>query len=213
MLLAQPPAATPWLLGIPSPLPATTFQDPRWSPPTHRTRSSSGTCSRLMETLRRAADWRTGVHATSGSPSGIRRELNLLLVWHLGTMGCPTGMKVAAGGCLEAASLRPTPQRPQTQNGHQRVTPTICFKNNTDTLSHSTQHGLPCVYGAHGCTTERAHFVSSLKFYLFILLLAVLGLPCCTWAFSSCGERELLWLRCTSFSSQWLLWLQSSGSR
>ena len=28
--------------------------------------------------------------------------------------------------------------------------------------------------------------------YLFIL--AVLGLHCCAWAFSSCGERELLFL-------------------
>ena len=54
MLLAQPPAATPWLLGIPSLLPATTFRDPGWSPPTHGTRSNFGTCSRLMETLRRA---------------------------------------------------------------------------------------------------------------------------------------------------------------
>ena len=29
-------------------------------------------------------------------------------------------------------------------------------------------------------------------FNLFILFLAVLGLCCCTWAFSSCGERGLL---------------------
>ena len=31
-------------------------------------------------------------------------------------------------------------------------------------------------------------------FYLFIYLLAELGLCCCTWAFSSCGERGLLFL-------------------
>ena len=30
------------------------------------------------------------------------------------------------------------------------------------------------------------------KFILFILLLAVLGLHCCAWAFSSGGERGLL---------------------
>ena len=71
-------------------------------------------------------------------------------------------------------------------------------------------------------------------FYLFIL--AVLGLRCCSQAFSTCGERELLFvvvhwlliavaslvavgsrgyslLRCTGFSLQWLLLLQSTGSR
>ena len=30
--------------------------------------------------------------------------------------------------------------------------------------------------------------------YLFIYLLAVLGLRCCAWAFSSCGERGLLFV-------------------
>ena len=29
---------------------------------------------------------------------------------------------------------------------------------------------------------------------LFILFLAALGLHCCTWAFSSCGERGLLFI-------------------
>ena len=36
------------------------------------------------------------------------------------------------------------------------------------------------------------------KFFLIIyfiyLFLAVLGLPCCAWAFSSCGERGLLFV-------------------
>ena len=33
------------------------------------------------------------------------------------------------------------------------------------------------------------------KFYLFIyLFLAALGLCCCAWAFSSCGERGLLFV-------------------
>ena len=31
-------------------------------------------------------------------------------------------------------------------------------------------------------------------FYKFILFLAALGLPCCTWAFSSCGEQGLLFV-------------------
>ena len=31
-----------------------------------------------------------------------------------------------------------------------------------------------------------------LKIYLFILFLAVLGLCCCEWAFSNCGEMRLL---------------------
>ena len=30
--------------------------------------------------------------------------------------------------------------------------------------------------------------------YLFYLFLAALGLRCCTWAFSSCGERGLLFV-------------------
>ena len=32
------------------------------------------------------------------------------------------------------------------------------------------------------------------KMYLFYLFLAVLGLCCCAWAFSSCGERGLLFV-------------------
>ena len=39
---------------------------------------------------------------------------------------------------------------------------------------------------------SKHHFIYFFKFiYLF---LAVLGLPCCTWAFSSCGERGLLFV-------------------
>ena len=32
------------------------------------------------------------------------------------------------------------------------------------------------------------------KINIFILFLAALGLRCCTWAFSSCGERGLLFI-------------------
>ena len=44
-------------------------------------------------------------------------------------------------------------------------------------------------------------------FFLFSFVVA-LGLCCCQWAFSSCGEWGLL-----SSSCQWLLLLQSTGSR
>ena len=58
--------------------------------------------------------------------------------------------------------------------------------------------------------------ISYKKINLFIYLFqAALGLRCCTWAFSSCGERgrgySLLW--CAGFSLRWLLLLQSTGSR
>ena len=32
------------------------------------------------------------------------------------------------------------------------------------------------------------------KFFYIIVFLAVLGLRCCTWAFSSCGKRGLLFI-------------------
>ena len=52
------------------------------------------------------------------------------------------------------------------------------------------------------------------KFIYFIyLFLAALGLRCCARAFSSCGEQGLLLPQCTGFSLQWLLLLQSMGSR
>ena len=36
--------------------------------------------------------------------------------------------------------------------------------------------------------------------YLFYLFLAVLGLRCCTWVFSSCGEWGLLFMQCTGIA-------------
>ena len=53
-------------------------------------------------------------------------------------------------------------------------------------------------------------FLIDLFIYLFIL--AASGLCCCTWAFSSCSERDSS-LRCVGFSLQWLLLLQSMGFR
>ena len=69
----------------------------------------------------------------------------------------------------------------------------------------------------HGSESLKKLKMWNLLFYLFIyllnLFLAALGLHCCAWAFSSCGERGLLLLRCTGFSSPWLLLLWSTGSR
>ena len=49
------------------------------------------------------------------------------------------------------------------------------------------------IAGSYGISTFR--FFSSLFFKnLFILFLAVLGLHCCTQAFSSCGEQGLLFI-------------------
>ena len=55
----------------------------------------------------------------------------------------------------------------------------------------------------------------SFFFFFFNLFLAVLDLRCCTQAFCSCGEWGLLFVtvRCVCFSLQWLLLLQSMGSR
>ena len=43
--------------------------------------------------------------------------------------------------------------------------------------------------------------------------MAALGLRCCVRAFSSCGKRGLLFTAVSGFSLQWLLLLQSMGSR
>ena len=43
--------------------------------------------------------------------------------------------------------------------------------------------------------------------------MAALGLRCCVWAFSSCSKRGLLFVAVRGFSLQWLLLLQSMGSR
>ena len=43
--------------------------------------------------------------------------------------------------------------------------------------------------------------------------MAVLGFRCCTQPFSSCVSRDFSPMWCTGFSLQWLLLLQSPGSR
>ena len=53
-----------------------------------------------------------------------------------------------------------------------------------------------------------------LKIYLFIyLFLPTLGLCCCARAFSSCGERGLLFIEVRGLLIGWLLLLWSAGSR
>ena len=60
----------------------------------------------------------------------------------------------------------------------------------------------------HGQADSSFSFLKKLFIYL-----AVLGLRCCTRAFSSCGERGIYsLLRCAGFSLPWLLLLQSTGS-
>ena len=50
-----------------------------------------------------------------------------------------------------------------------------------------------------------------LKIYLFIYLLALLGLRCCTRAFSSCGKRGYSLLWCAGVSLRWLLFVAEHG--
>ena len=82
-----------------------------------------------------------------------------------------------------------------------------------------SEFALPCYSILKLCCLADTHFFLISKFiYLFIclfvyLFLAVLGLRCCAWAFSSCGERGYSSLRCMGFSLRWLLLLQSTGSR
>ena len=44
------------------------------------------------------------------------------------------------------------------------------------------------------CSLHSSFFFLNKFIYLFILFLAALGLCCCTWAFSSCGEGGLLFV-------------------
>ena len=48
--------------------------------------------------------------------------------------------------------------------------------------------------------------------FLFIYL-AVVGLLCCVWAFSSCSEWGLLFMQCTDFSLWWLLFPGGSDGK
>ena len=54
--------------------------------------------------------------------------------------------------------------------------------------------------------------MSFLKFFIY-LFLAVLGLHCRTWAFSSCSKRGLLFIAVSGLLIAGLLLLQSTGFR
>ena len=57
-------------------------------------------------------------------------------------------------------------------------------------------------------------FIYLVNLFIFIyLFLAALDLHCCAWAFSSAASGGYSLLPCAGFSLQWLLLLQSMGSR
>ena len=56
-------------------------------------------------------------------------------------------------------------------------------------------------------------FSNSVFCFLFFFFLAALGLCCCAWTFSSCSARGLLLVVVHWLLIQWLLLLQSTGSR
>ena len=68
----------------------------------------------------------------------------------------------------------------------------ICVYEVTGSLSHTTAAGwlgkYPCGDVRLSCV-EPARVVCFYFFYLFIFILATLGLRCCAQAFSSCGEQ------------------------
>ena len=67
-------------------------------------------------------------------------------------------------------------------------------------LSNFTQHLYMYLYGLLKLCTSKAEFFFLIKKIFYLLFLAVLGLCCCVWAFSSCGERGLLFV-----AVRWLL--------
>ena len=66
--------------------------------------------------------------------------------------------------------------------------------------------------GSNLCWNSFFFLIQCLKFlFVYFLFLAVLGLQCFVWAFSSSGEGSSSLFWCTGFSLQWLLLLQSIG--
>ena len=92
-------------------------------------------------------------------------------------------------------------------------------KNLSQCLAHSK---CSVILGCYGCQVISPAFAVQLLsilfwgkfniYSLFFLVLAALGLRCCTRAFSGCGEGGYSSLRCTGFSLRWLLLLWSMGS-
>ena len=63
------------------------------------------------------------------------------------------------------------------------------------------------------CTAKWLSYIYILFFKLIYLFLAVLGLHCCMWAFSSCGGWGILFVAMHGLLIRWLLLLRSTGSR
>ena len=78
-------------------------------------------------------------------------------------------------------------------------------------IAHSEKHEGACLIPEPEFLSIFIYFF--FKFLFIYLFLAMLGLCCCARAFSSCGERGLLFVWCMGFSLWWLLLLQSMGSR
>ena len=57
------------------------------------------------------------------------------------------------------------------------------------------------------------HGDPSLRFFFFLVYLAALGLRCCSWVFSSCGEWGLFFIQCAGSSLWWFLLFWGTGSR
>ena len=68
-----------------------------------------------------------------------------------------------------------------------------------------------CIWSSPGFIQDGFIYVFQDVFICF--LLAMLGLCCCTWAFSSCGKWGSFSSGSASFSLWWLLLLQSTGFR
>ena len=70
---------------------------------------------------------------------------------------------------------------------------------------------LNTIYVCNSVCFIEVQFAAYLIFFFFFL--PALGLHCCAWAFSSCGEQGYSLLQCAGFSLRWLLLLRSMGSR
>ena len=89
-----------------------------------------------------------------------------------------------------------------------------CFGTRQRGWWHSSmQYWIPLNFALYYFYFILFFIFSEFIYFLFIYFLAALGLHCCTRAFSSCGERGLLSLRCVGFLLWRLLLLQSMGSR
>ena len=129
-------------------------------------------------------------------------------------------LHLADPGLLFPALLAPLPPVFHLPTSCHQVTPLSSREKHTRTSQDScckeagSQHfrlfeTLTCCL----CCTSFFFKKIFFKFIDLFLFLAVLGLCCCTWAFSSAAIGGYSSLRCAGFLLQWLLLLQSMGSR